>query len=96
MSLSDGAGLVGVALILIAYAGAALGKLDPERPFALCCNLLGAGLILWSLLTEDFNLSATVMEAAWALVALAGLARWALRRRTAMSPPARPSDPPRS
>jgi hypothetical protein len=65
----------------VAYAGAALGKLDPERPASLLCNLVGACLILWSLLTDDFNLSATVMEGAWALVALMGLARWALRRR---------------
>ena len=81
MSFADGAGLFGVALILIAYAGAALGRFDPERPFGFGCNLAGACLILWSLLTADFNLSATVMEAAWALVALVGLARWALRRR---------------
>lgn len=96
MSLADGAGLIGVALILLAYAGAALGRLDPERPFALICNLAGACLILWSLLTDDFNLSATVMEAAWAFVAVVGLVRWALRRRKATSPPARPSGPPRS
>lgn len=81
MSLTDVAGLGGVALILVAYAGAALGKIDPERPASLLCNLIGASLILWSLLTQDFNLSATVMEAAWALVALIGLVRWALRRR---------------
>jgi hypothetical protein len=82
MSVTDAAGLLGVLLILAAYAGAALGKLDSERPAALVCNLAGACLILWGLLTQDFNLSATVMEAAWALVALAGLLRWALRRRT--------------
>lgn len=81
MNLTDVAGLIGVVLILLAYAGAALGKLHPERPFALSCNLAGACLILWSLLAGDFNLSATVMEAAWALVALVGLVRWALRRR---------------
>ncbi|RAK63374.1 CBU_0592 family membrane protein [Phenylobacterium kunshanense] len=81
MSPVDVAGLVGVALILVAYAGAALGKVDPERPLSLCCNLIGACLILWSLLAGDFNLSATVMEGAWALVALAGLLRWALRRK---------------
>lgn len=96
MSATDGAGLLGVALILVAYAGAALGRLDPERPLALCCNLLGAGLILRSLLTDDFNLSATVMEAAWALVAGAGLVRWALRRRASSFRPARPLDPPGS
>jgi hypothetical protein len=83
MSLMDAAGLAGVLLILVAYAGAALGRLDPERPFSLLANLIGACLILASLLTEDFNLSATVMEAAWALVALAGLAKWAWKRRRA-------------
>jgi hypothetical protein len=77
MTLTDAAGLSGVLLILAAYAGAAMGRLDANRPISLTCNLIGAGLILRSLLTEDFNLSATVMEAAWALVALAGLAKWA-------------------
>ena len=81
MSAMDAAGLAGVLLILVAYAGAALGRLDPERPFSLLANLIGACLILASLLTEDFNLSATVMEAAWALVALAGLANWAWKKR---------------
>jgi hypothetical protein len=79
MSLLDAAGLLGVLLILVAYAGAALGKLDAERPASLAANLAGASLILASLLAGDFNLSATVMEAAWAVVALFGLARWALR-----------------
>lgn len=82
MSAMDAAGLAGVLLILVAYAGAALGRLDAERPFSLLANLIGACLILASLLTEDFNLSATVMEAAWALVALAGLGKWAWKRRT--------------
>ena len=82
MSLLDAAGLLGVLLILAAYAGAALGKLDAERPASLAANLAGASLILASLLAGDFNLSATVMEAAWAVVALFGLARWALRRNS--------------
>jgi hypothetical protein len=60
-----------------------LGRLDPERPIPLLCNLVGACLILWGLLTTDFNLSATVMEGAWALVALIGLIRWALKARRA-------------
>jgi len=80
MSLTDAAGLLGVLVILVAYAGAALGNLEPERPAALLCNLVGACLILWSLLTDDFNLSATVMEGAWALVATVGLIRWAVKR----------------
>lgn len=81
MSLTDVAGLGGVGLVLIAYAGAALGRIDPERPLSLSLNFIGSVLILWSLLTQDFNLSATAMEGAWAAVSLLGLARWALRRR---------------
>jgi hypothetical protein len=46
----------------------------------LLANLVGAGLILFSLLTEKFNLSATAMEGSWALVSLIGLARWAWKR----------------
>jgi len=81
MTLTDAAGLLGVLVILAAYAGAALGRLDAEKPIALACNLVGACLILWGLLTQDFNLSATVMEGAWAAVAAAGLLRALLRRK---------------
>ena len=68
-------------MILVAYAGAALGRLDPEGPISLLANLAGACLILVSLLLGAFNLASTAMEGAWALVAAAGLVRWALRRR---------------
>lgn len=81
MSLTDAAGLAGVFAILVAYAGAALGKLDPQRPISLLCNLIGASTILWSLLTADFNLSATAMEGSWVLVSAVGLVRWAVLRR---------------
>jgi hypothetical protein len=81
MSWQDAGGLVGVLVILVAYAGAALGRLDPKGVWSLLANFLGAGLILVSLLTASFNLSATVMEGSWALVALAGLVRLALKRR---------------
>jgi len=82
MSVTDAAGLVGVVIILIAYAGAALGRLDPKRAPALAANFLGASLILLSL-AHDFNLSAAAMEGAWALVSLLGLARlgWMRLRR---------------
>lgn len=81
MSLADAGGLFGVFIILIAYAGAALGRLDPQRALSLFVNFAGALLILVSLLTASFNLSATAMEGAWALVSLAGLIRLALKRR---------------
>ncbi|CAL1689961.1 hypothetical protein MMB232_00081 [Brevundimonas subvibrioides] len=80
MTPIDLAGIFGVLLILVAYAGATSGKLDPKQWPALCLNLAGALLILWSL-SVDFNLSAALMEGAWALVAIAGLVRLALQRR---------------
>ncbi|WP_293907857.1 hypothetical protein [Phenylobacterium sp.] len=63
------------------YAGAAVGRVDPEGPLSLGCNLAGACLILWSLLTQSFNLSATAMEGSWAVVSLFGLLRWAWKAR---------------
>jgi hypothetical protein len=84
MSLADAGGLFGVFIILVAYAGAALGKLDPQKALSLFANFVGASLILVSLLTASFNLSATAMEGAWALVSLAGLIRlaWAKLRKS--------------
>lgn len=84
MTFGDGAGLVGVALTLGAYAAATFGKLDPRHAGALSANLVGSSLILYSLLTEKFNLAATAMEGAWALVALTGLAGLAVRRLRAL------------
>lgn len=80
MSLTDIAGLIGVSLMLTAYAAASLGKLDPAKAPALIANLIGAALVLYSL-SHDFNLSAAVLETAWALVAIVGLVRLAIKRR---------------
>jgi len=83
MSLADAGGLFGVFIILVAYAGAALGRLDPQRATSLFVNFAGAVLILVSLFTTSFNLSATAMEGAWALLSLGGLVRlgWAKLRK---------------
>ena len=81
MSLIDAAGVFGVLLILTAYGGATAGRLDPRHWPALVLNLVGALLILWSL-TVDFNLSAALMEGAWAMIALVGLIRLGLRGRS--------------
>lgn len=83
MTLADGAGLLGAALILLAYALVQARRLDPHRAPALVMNLLGPGLVMVSLV-QRFNLAAFLLEAAWALVALWGLVRLAaerLRRR---------------
>ena len=82
MTLPDLLGVVGVLCILIAYAGATSGRLDARRAPALALNLAGALLILVSLYF-DFNLSAVLMEAAWALVAIYGLIQLALGRARA-------------
>lgn len=79
ITLLDAIGLAGVLAILIAYAGTVAGRLDALRPPALLLNLFGAVAILVSLYGA-FNLSAAVMEAAWALVAVFGLFRRATHR----------------
>lgn len=75
----DAIGLAGVLAILVAYTLTVAQRLDPLRPPALLLNLFGAVGILVSL-AGAFNLSAAVMEGAWALVSLTGLLRYALRR----------------
>jgi hypothetical protein len=82
MTPPDALGIVGVLCILIAYAGATSGRLDARRAPALLLNLTGALLILVSLYF-DFNLSAVLMEGAWALVAVYGLVQLALGRNRA-------------
>jgi hypothetical protein len=80
VTLFDAGGLLGVVLMLAAYAAAQLRRLDPLKAPALLMNLAGASLVILSL-TRRFNLAAFVMESAWALVALYGLFRLALTRR---------------
>jgi hypothetical protein len=80
MRWTDAAGLAGVLMILVAYAGAALGRLDPKGLWSLLANFVGAGAILVSLIS-NFNLSSTVMEGSWALVALIGLIRLLVLKR---------------
>lgn len=79
MTLFDIAGLTGVASILAAYAATALGGLNPKGALSLVLNTIGPVLILLSL-TQKFNLSAAIVEAAWAMIALTGLLRLAIGR----------------
>jgi hypothetical protein len=82
MTAWDAAGLAGVLVILVAYAAATMGRLDPKRALSLWANFVGASLILLSL-SRAFNLSAVAMEGSWALVSLIGLLRigWGRLRR---------------
>ena len=80
MSAWDLCGLVGVGLILAAYAATQLRRLDPTRAPSLLMNMIGSGLIIISLL-RAFNLSALLVEVAWAAIAAFGLVRLVLQRR---------------
>ena len=66
--------------MLAAYAAAQLRRLDPVKAPSLLMNLTGACLVMVSL-THNFNLSAFLMEAAWAVVAAFGLIRLAVKAR---------------
>ena len=79
MTWLDLGGIVGVGLVLLAYAGIHFDWFDPKRAPALLMNLGGSALILLSM-TRAFNLSAFLMEAAWAAMALYGLVRLLVRR----------------
>lgn len=84
VSTYDIVGLIGVVLMLIAYGATVAGELDVQAWPALAANFVGASLVLVSL-SHDFNLSAAVIEGAWAVIALGGLIRlyWrSVRSRT--------------
>ena len=74
MTWYDAVGLAGVAVILAAYALLQLGRLPAGSSAYSGLNAVGAALVLVSL-AFDFNLSATVVEAAWLAISIYGLAR---------------------
>ena len=67
-------GLMGVALILLAYFLLQRDALTARCMAYLLLNLLGASLILVSLV-RDWNLAAFVIEASWVAVSLYGIAK---------------------
>ena len=77
--LLNAGGVAGVLMVLIAYAGIHVDRLDPKGAPALLLNLVGSLLILLSMTRGAFNFPAFLMEATWAAVAIYGLTK--LRRR---------------
>lgn len=75
----DTVGLLGVALILLAYFLLQIGRLRGDALSHQLLNAAGAILILVSLLYE-FNLSAFLMEFAWLVLSIYGMARSRKRR----------------
>lgn len=81
LTIPDIIGLIGVLLILIAYAGVQSDRL-PARDWRFSAvNGLGAALITISLL-YSFNLASFVIEIAWLIISAYGLWKaWRTHRR---------------
>ena len=67
-------GVIGVAMILVAYAGQQFGKMLSNGWWYLNLNLVGSVLILFSLFYQ-FNLPAVIIETAWVLITLFSISR---------------------
>jgi hypothetical protein len=74
MSGPEYIGSVGVALILVAFAGNLAGRMDARSTVYLLLNLVGAALACLSSALIGF-IPFVVMEGVWFAVALWGLAR---------------------
>lgn len=83
MAWYDWLGLCGVAMVLIAYAQLQLRRMDAHGVTFPLVNLIGSLLILLSLWFKP-NLSAIVIEAAWAAISLFGL--WSALRASRRPP----------
>lgn len=80
----DLVGNLGVALIVFAYLGLQIGRLDGRTVSYSLINGIGATLILVSL-RFNFNLSSFVIEIFWLAISLVGMVL-ALRNRNRQEP----------
>ena len=76
----DVLGNIGVVLVLVIYLLLQMEKLSASNPLFSALNAVGAVLILVSL-SQDFNLSAFLIEAVWFLVSIYGLLRYRKYRK---------------
>jgi len=83
-SWHDLLGNIGVLLVLAAYLLLQMERISAAKPPYLIANGLGAFLILVSL-SNEFNLSAFVIEVAWLLISIYGFVRYFFRRRLTSS-----------
>jgi hypothetical protein len=74
-ALHDVAGLLGSIIVIVAYFATQAGWFGANDPRFTWANLIGAALILFSLMV-DWNLAAFVMEVFWILISIFGLARY--------------------
>lgn len=81
--LIDLVGIIGVAIIVVAYLMLQLEKIKSTDLSYSVMNALGASMIVASLIV-DFNLSALLMEVFWVLISFIGIGRH-LRLKTIRS-----------
>lgn len=77
-------GVAGVLLILAVYLLLQMQRLHATGWLYSALNGIGAMLVIVSL-TQEFNFSAFVLEAAWLLISLYGLKAWWDRRKVTPS-----------
>lgn len=80
LTLIDLAGIFGAILVVGAYFLNQIGRLPSESLIFPLVNMIGSGLIVWSLL-YDFNAGAFVIEACWVVISLIGIIRHVIIRR---------------
>ncbi|MGB8376857.1 MAG: hypothetical protein WCE70_00085 [Rhodanobacteraceae bacterium] len=83
MPWHEWAGLIGVALVLFAFLLLQAHKLHGNGPTYQAMNALGAFGVMLSLLFGNFNLAAFLLEIAWLLISIYGMAVGLRRRRAA-------------
>ncbi len=71
-NLYDAIGNLGVALIIISYLLLQLNKLDSKNILYSLANAFGALFVIISL-TDNFNLSAFIIEAFWMIISFVGI-----------------------
>ena len=70
----DFLGNLGVAMIILSYMALQLERIDSRSILYSALNVIGAVLVILSLLVE-FNLSALVIEVFWVLISILGIVR---------------------
>lgn len=82
--LGDILGHLGIACFLGAYFLMQQGRITHDGAWYLSLNLVGA-LLMMASLAIDWNLSAFVLEAAWALISIYGIYRHLYQRKRSRS-----------
>ena len=76
--IANSIGNMGVVCFLAAYYLMQKGKITHSGLWYLGLNLVGSIFLMISLVV-DWNFSAFVLEAAWALISMGGIYKWMIR-----------------